>query len=153
MDISSGEFLNIYIQTLVKEIEEMTKQKMVLMAKETFATGQMDDLKRKNNEMENEIQDFSKSIDELRTENDKVQTQNDKLKADSGVLKAGILDGDNAKRELEQTKVLLKSREVELEEKRHKIIELTDKIKIYEIPVVIPKPKQTKKNSSKQTTI
>lgn len=139
METENATFINMYINILTKEIEEVTKQKIILMAKEQFNNTINDSLNQKIRELEPKLVEF-----------DNVKSELEKIKTENLNLKNGVIESETLRRTLDQTKELLQRRERELEENRHSIIALKDEITAYKLKLEEPKKTKKGKNSSKE---
>ena len=112
-----AQFVNLYILNLVKEVDELTRQKVILTTKEQFNAGIIE-------EQNKNIAEFEEKAVQL----ENITRENEHLTEQVRNLKTSIQDNVAIKRKLEQKEELFKIRETELEEKRHTIVALKDEI-------------------------
>lgn len=134
------DFINIYIKNLVKEVEELSKSKILLAAKEEFKVAEVEELKKKLVDLEErsvvEKDDVAKTWQLALTEKDDEVTKKDeqiaKLQHEVAdirrklQLEMGRADSMSNKVELLQRELTLAKEEPKKEEPKKKTKKTTD---------------------------
>jgi chromosome segregation ATPase len=127
-----GEFLNIYIDTLIKNVHDLTSKNIVLDTKLQFSDKQITGLQEDNARLSESLERHEDAVQKIQAERDEAVQKMNTLSSDLG----------RANQELENLKVEKARADLALEESESERVRLNNELQKY-LPQPAPKKKLT----------